>query len=97
MAKLKETAKVQPHQELNKIQENIDSKIEFDRATMTMGWCIQCHEQSSINITDGKSGYYAEIHNRLKENDYNLLNQYNEDGRVSVKELGGWECSKCHY
>lgn len=97
MAKLKELAKVQPHQELNKIQENIDSKIEFDRATMTMGWCIQCHEQSSINITDGKSGYYAEIHNRLKENDYNLLNQYNEDGRVSVKELGGWECSKCHY
>ena len=64
---------------------------------MTMGWCIQCHEQSSVNITDGKSGYYAEIHNRLKENDYNLLNQYNEDGRVSVKELGGWECSKCHY
>ena len=97
MAKLKETAKVQSHQELNKIQENIDSKIEFDRATMTMGWCIQCHEQSSVNITDGKSGYYAEIHNRLKENDYNLLNQYNEDGRVSVKELGGWECSKCHY
>jgi hypothetical protein len=42
-----------------------------------MGWCIQCHEQSSINITDGKSGYYAEIHNRLKENDYDLLNQYN--------------------
>ena len=97
MTKLNETAKVQPYQELNKIEENIESKIEFDRATMTMGWCIQCHEQSSVNITDGKSGYYTEIHDRLKENDYNLLTKYNEDGRVSVSELGGWECSKCHY
>ncbi len=97
MAKLKETAKVQPREALNKIQENIDSKIEFDRATMTMGWCIQCHEQSGVSIADGKNNYYTEIHNRLKKNDYDLLNAYNEDGRVSVKELGGWECSKCHY
>ena len=97
MAKLKETAKVQPHQELNKIAENIESKIEFDRATLTMGWCIQCHDQSGISLTDGKNQYYTEIHDRLKKNDYDLLNSYNEDGRVSVKELGGWECSKCHY
>ena len=97
MAKMKETAKVQPHQELNKIAENIESKIEFDRATLTMGWCIQCHDQSGISLTDGKNQYYTEIHDRLKKNDYDLLNSYNEDGRVSVKELGGWECSKCHY
>ena len=97
MAKLKETAKVQPREALNKIQENIDSKSEFDRATMTMGWGIQCHEQSGVSIADGKNDYYTEIHDRLKKNDYDLLNAYNEDGRVSVKELGGWECSKCHY
>ena len=97
MAKLKETAKVQPREALNKIQENIDSKIEFDRATMTMGWCIQCNEQSGVSIADGKNNYYTEIHDRLKKNDYDLLNEYNEDGRVYVKELGGWECSKCHY
>ena len=64
---------------------------------MTMGWCIQCHDQSGINITDGKNDYYTEIHDRLKKNDINLLNSYNEDGRVSVAELGGWECAKCHY
>lgn len=97
MAKLKETAKVRSIKELNLIQENIDSKIEFTKPTMTMGWCIQCHDQSGINITDGKNDYYTEIHDRLKKNDINLLNSYNEDGRVSVAELGGWECAKCHY
>jgi hypothetical protein len=62
-----------------------------------MGWCIECHGQYSVNITDGKSGYYEEIHNRLKKNNYSLLNQYTNDGKVTVNELGGWECSKCHY
>ena len=97
MAKLEETAKVQPHQALNLIQENIDAQVEFTKPTLTMGWCIECHGQYSVNITDGKSGYYEEIHNRLKKNNYNLLNKYSDDGKVTVSELGGWECSKCHY
>ena len=97
MAKMKETAKVQPHGELNKIQENIDSKIEFTKPTLTMGWCIECHGQSGVDIAGSDNAYYDEIHNRLKKNDYSLLNSYNDDGKVTVKELGGWECSKCHY
>jgi mono/diheme cytochrome c family protein len=97
MAKLEETAKVQPHEALNLIQENIDAQVKFTKPTLTMGWCIECHGQYSVNITDGKSGYYEEIHNRLKNNNYSLLNKYTDDGKVTVKELGGWECSKCHY
>ena len=97
MAKMNETAKVQPHEALNKIQENIDSKIKFTKPTLTMGWCIECHEQSSVNIAGGENAYYTEIHSRLKKHGYSLLNSYNDDGKVTVKELGGWECSKCHY
>jgi len=97
MTKMNETAKVQPHEALNKIQENIESKIKFTKPTLTMGWCIECHSQSKVKIDDGSNKYYTEIHNRLKKNGYGLLNKYNDDGKVTVKELGGWECSKCHY
>ena len=97
MAKLEDLAKVQPHQALNLIEENIAAGVEFTKPTLTMGWCIECHGQYSVNITDGKSGYYEEIHNRLKKNNYNLLNKYTDDGKVTVGELGGWECAKCHY
>ena len=97
MANMNETAKVQPHETLNKIQENIDSKIKFTKPTLTMGWCIECHSQSGIDIEGGDNKYYTEIHDRLKKNGYSLLNSYKDDGKVTVKELGGWECSKCHY
>jgi hypothetical protein len=26
-----------------------------------------------------------------------LYRKYLKDGKVSVSELGGWECAKCHY
>ena len=29
--------------------------------------------------------------------DKKLYEKYLEDGKVSVSELGGWECAKCHY
>ncbi|MBK7084552.1 MAG: hypothetical protein IPH53_07745 [Flavobacteriales bacterium] len=45
------------------------------------------------------NGYYDEIHRRLKETPMGNkeLQQYLEDEKITVKELGGWECAKCHY
>ena len=65
-----------------------------------MGWCIECHGEKEIanGPVSGKGGgYYEEIHKRLLENDESLYEDYLEDGKVTVKELGGWECAKCHY
>jgi len=79
MTQMTEAAKVQPVEELNKIEGN----IQLTRKTLTMGWC--------------KNAYYDEIHRRLKK-DPKLYAQYlNDDGKVTVNELGGWECAKCHY
>lgn len=96
MATMTETAKVQPVSELNKVEGN----IVLTRPTLTMGWCIECHAEKEISTgsIDTKGGeYYNEIHKRLLNNDKKLYGQYLEDGKVTVKELGGWECSKCHY
>ena len=96
MTKQVETARVVPVAELNKIEGN----IALTKPTLTMGWCIECHQEKGIaeGPLDGKKdGYYDEIHRRLLNNDKTLYNSYLEDGKVTVKELGGWECAKCHY
>jgi mono/diheme cytochrome c family protein len=93
MTKMSEAVKVQPVAELNKIEGN----IKLSKPTLTMGWCIECHGAKDVPLGDGKNGYYNEIHRRLKDNDKTLYKKYLKDGKVSVSELGGWECAKCHY
>lgn len=60
--------------------------------SLTMGWCINCHRETKVQMTD--NGYYDEIHERLPED---LKKEYLEDGTITVSELGGIECAKCHY
>jgi cytochrome c551/c552 len=96
MTKQNETVMVQPVSELNKIEGN----VQLTKATLTMGWCIECHQEKEIsdgNLAVKKNAYYDEIHRRLLNNDRELYDKYLEDGKVTVKELGGWECAKCHY
>jgi len=53
---------------------------------LTMGWCIDCHRKTDVN-TKG-SAYYdklVELHNQSKK------------GNMKVEDIGGLECSKCHY
>ncbi len=80
---------------------------EFDVAEqwspLTMGWCIQCHNETEVpqmaSSAAGSNGYYDEIHRRLTETHMGNeeLKKFLEDEKISVKELGGWECAKCHY
>ena len=80
---------------INKIKLPDNRKIiKLSKPMMTMGWCIECHATADVSTKDNK--YYDEIHERLKL-DKELYKSVMEDGKVKVKELGGWECSKCHY
>lgn len=96
MTKMSETAKVMSVEELNAVEGN----VQLTKRTLTMGWCIECHQEKEVSLgsldTKGDN-YYKEIHRRLLNNDKTLYGQYLEDGKVTVKELGGWECAKCHY
>ena len=99
MTKQKETARVVPVTDLNKIEGNIP----LTKNTLTMGWCIECHAEKEI--TEGSldtkgNAYYTEMHNRLLKNKKlydKILTEENGKIKVTVKELGGWECAKCHY
>jgi hypothetical protein len=56
------------------------------RSSLTMGWCIDCHRKTNVN-TKGNA-YYD-----------NLLDVHNKTGKgpMKVEDIGGLECSKCHY
>jgi mono/diheme cytochrome c family protein len=85
------TGKVATIAELNAVPENT---IKFTKQVLTMGWCLECHNQAGVQ--DQGSAYYDEIHKRLKDNP-ELLKKFKQDDKITVRELGGWECAKCHY
>ena len=89
--------RIAPVEEINELRDKFPGLIELSKPTLTMGWCIECHNKAEIDMADG--GYYMEMHDRLKDNDRGNeeLRRFLEDDKITVKEMGGWECSKCHY
>lgn len=59
---------------------------------LTMGWCIECHRETGV--ADKGNGYYEEMHKRMDEE---FKNRVMQDGKMTVEEIGGMECAKCHY
>ncbi|MDQ3393537.1 MAG: c-type cytochrome [Bacteroidota bacterium] len=55
-------------------------------SNLTMGWCINCHRETTVN-TKGNHYYdnLVELHNSVNSEP------------LKVKDIGGLECSKCHY
>ncbi|MDX1783979.1 MAG: cytochrome c3 family protein, partial [Aequorivita vladivostokensis] len=56
-------------------------------APLTMGWCINCHRETNVNLAT--NDYYAKIHEELSK-------KYGIE-KVTIAEMGGLECGKCHY
>jgi len=56
-------------------------------APLTMGWCINCHRQTEVNMKD--NDYYKKIHEELSK-------KYGKD-KLTAADMGGLECGKCHY
>lgn len=56
---------------------------------LSMGWCIECHRTTDVQFT--QNGFYEKftrLHDELKSG---------QRMRVTVDDVGGTECSKCHY
>lgn len=54
---------------------------------LTMGWCIDCHKTTEVDMKT--NGYYKNIHDQLSK-------KYGIE-KVTVAQMGGQECGKCHY
>lgn len=64
-----------------------EMEIVRQSSLLTMGWCIDCHRETDVNAKGNE--YYD-----------NLLELHNAKGHkeaLKVENIGGLECSKCHY
>jgi cytochrome c551/c552 len=64
-------------------------------AELSMGWCVNCHRETKVDFNDkehntGNKFYsiYEKFHNDIKSGKMDS---------VTVKDIGGLECQKCHY
>jgi cytochrome c553 len=88
------TGEISGVETINNLELEGKKLIKLERPLLTMGWCIECHDKADVTTKGNK--YYDDIHERLKK-DKELYKSVMEDGKIKVRELGGWECSKCHY
>ena len=65
--------------------EEMDEMYQF--SPLTMGWCINCHKETEVDLKGNE--YYAKIHEELSK-------KYGVE-KVTVAQMGGMECGKCHY
>jgi len=64
-----------------------EMEIVSQNAPLTMGWCINCHRETKVDMAG--NDYYEKIHEELSKK-YGV-----ED--LTAAQLGGLECAKCHY
>ena len=57
---------------------------------LSMGWCINCHRTTQVKFAD--NGYYDNYYEVYHQEIENL-----ERNGVTVEDIGGTECQKCHY
>ena len=59
----------------------------YQYSPLTMEWCIDCHREKEVDMTE--DGYYKKIHEQLAK-------KFGVE-KVTVAQMGGLECGKCHY
>jgi len=55
------------------------------QTNLTMGWCIDCHRKTEIKVDNGYYDRLSELHAKTSKKP------------MVVEDIGGLECSKCHY
>lgn len=64
-----------------------EMEVMYQYSSLTMGWCVDCHRTTNVKVED--NAYYAKIHEELSK-------KYGVD-KLTVAQMGGLECGKCHY
>lgn len=67
----------------------------YQFSELSMGWCINCHRNTKVDFYNEEKGtgnkfysIYEKFHNDIKSGKMDS---------VTVKDIGGLECQKCHY
>ena len=72
--------------------QDMDKVYQF--SDLSMGWCINCHRETKVDFNTSDStgnkfySIYEKFHNDIKSGKMDS---------VTVNDIGGLECQKCHY
>ena len=64
-----------------------EMEIMYQNAPLTMGWCVNCHRETGVRTAGNE--YYQKVHEELSR-------KYGVE-ELTVADMGGIECGKCHY
>lgn len=69
---------------------NIEEMDEvYQHSSLSMGWCVNCHRQTNVQFeSNNYYSLYQKYHAELKAG---------KRTGVTVEDIGGLECQKCHY
>jgi mono/diheme cytochrome c family protein len=71
----------------------------YQFAELSMGWCVNCHRESKVdfnyNDKEGNKFYsiYEKYHDKIKAK----RDSKQPIDSITVNDIGGLECQKCHY
>ncbi len=66
-----------------------EMEVVEQHSLLSMGWCIDCHTETEVKFTTNDYyGVYEKLHKDLKEGNIK---------KITVEDIGGLECQKCHY
>jgi hypothetical protein len=73
--------------------QNMDVVNQF--SDLSMGWCVNCHRETKVNFVDS-SGTKGNQFYSIYEKYHDEIKSGKRDS-VTVSDIGGIECQKCHY
>ena len=76
------------HGEINKMDEV------YQFAELSMGWCVNCHRETKVNFGD-KQGEGNKFYSLYEKYHKEIIEKKRDS--VTVSDIGGLECQKCHY
>ena len=67
-----------------------EMEVVYQNSPLSMGWCVNCHRKTEVASFNDNEYYkaYQNYHEEIKNGDRD---------KVTVEDIGGLGCQKCHY
>ncbi|NJL76178.1 MAG: cytochrome c3 family protein [Saprospiraceae bacterium] len=67
-----------------------EMEVVYQNSPLSMGWCVNCHRKTEVSSFNDNEYYkaYQNYHEEIKKGDRD---------KVTVEDIGGLGCQKCHY
>ena len=66
-----------------------EMELVYQYSPLSMGWCVNCHRETQVQFNDND---YYKAYERYHEE-----MQAGERSEVTVEDIGGLNCQRCHY